>query len=121
MARIAEVPSKDEAPIACSLSAGEYQLRLAAIEEIGRRAFVAADVRPDGATLSFRNSRAVHASLAAIVRAESECCPFLILEVGERHDLLTLSITGARAALPIVRDLVQRFQRPLPSRSRDGV
>jgi len=100
----------DRAPIACSLSADDYRLRLAAIRDIGVQALEAAEDRPDGAALSFRNAAGVHEKLAAIVRAESECCPFLVLEVDGSRDRLTLAITAPPEALPIVRDLVRSFQ-----------
>jgi hypothetical protein len=100
----------DRASIACSLSADDYQLRLAAIREIGDQAMLAAEDRPDGATLSFRNSREVHEKLAAIVRAESECCPFLVLVIDESRDRLALAVTAPPEALSIVHDLVRSFQ-----------
>jgi len=95
------------APIACSLSADDYQLRLAAIRELGGQALVAAEDRPDGAMLSFKNSGEVREKLVAIVRAESECCPFLVLDIDESHDRLALAVTAPREVLPIVRDLVR--------------
>jgi hypothetical protein len=70
-----KVAMDDRSPIACSLSAADYQLRLAALREIGNQGLLAAEDRADGATLLFRNSVEIHEKLAAIVRAESECCP----------------------------------------------
>jgi hypothetical protein len=99
----------DETPIACSLIAGEYQLRLSEIQEIGRDSAVSIEERPDGATLSFRNSKALVERLESIVRAESECCPFLTLELVTEHDRLVLDVTAPPDAIPIVRDLVRSF------------
>jgi len=100
----------DRPSIACSLSADDYQLRLAAVREIGDQALLLAEDGPDGATLSFRKSPEVHEKLAAIVRAESECCPFLVLDIDESQDRLVLAVTAAPEALPIVHDLVRSFQ-----------
>ena len=100
----------DPTPIACSLSADDHRLRLAAIRELGGQALLAAEDRPDGVILSFRGSAEVHEKLVAIVRAESKCCPFLVLEVIESQERLALAVTAPPDALPIVRDLVRSFR-----------
>lgn len=99
----------DRASIACSLTADDYQLRLAAIRKIGNEALLDSDERPDGATLTFRYSREVREQLTAIVRAESECCPFLVLDLDEHHDRLVLAITAPPEARQIVDDVVRNF------------
>lgn len=101
---------EDQAAIAGRLSADDYRRRLANIREIGDRAFLMSEDRPDGATLTFLNSGEVHEELEAIVQAESACCPFLVFGITERHDRLDLVISTPPEALPIVRDLVRSFR-----------
>ena len=67
-------------PIACSLDAGELPRRLAEIGAIGRDALRAVD---PGGVLRFESDPTTRARLEAVVAAESECCPFLALELRE--------------------------------------
>jgi hypothetical protein len=99
-----------DTPIACSLNAQGYRLRLEAVRELGAAGLLEAHDRPDGAKLTFRNTTRVRKELAAMVEAEDACCPFLALSVGAGEDELSLTITAPRDALPIVRDLVTSFQ-----------
>lgn len=101
---------EDQAPVACSLSAEDHRHRLAAIQEIGRRALLAAEDRHDGAVLSFRNSAGVREELLSIVDAESSCCSFLALSLVDNEDRLMLSISGPGEALRIMRDLTESFR-----------
>jgi len=98
-----------ETPIACSLDGHDYELRLSAIRWIGRQAVLSAEARPDGATLSFQSSKALNERLNAFVEAESECCPFLTLELKTNQDRLVLNIAAPPEAMPIVREIVRSF------------
>jgi hypothetical protein len=97
-------------PIACTLSAVDYQRRLRAIRRVGFDAFVYADERPDGVTLRFRNSPETRQQLDEIVEAERACCPFLSLTVDDAGGQLTVGVTAPPEAQPVVRDLIDSFR-----------
>ena len=97
-----------ETPIACTLSARERPARLAEIEAVGRQALLGAGA--DG-VLRFRNDPAIRARLAAIVAAESECCPFLDLELSASDTELRLAIRAPEEAEPVARELADTFAR----------
>jgi len=97
--------SKD-VPIACALGAGELPDRLAEFRAIGRDALLG--MGPDG-VLRFRAGTATRARLAAIIAAESRCCPFLSFDLRERDGELLLSIGAPEGAEPLASDLVSAF------------
>ena len=97
-----------EIPIACTLSAAERLARLQEIEALGRDALIGTGA--DGA-LRFRNDPAIRARLAAIAAAESQCCPFLDLELSAGHAELRLAITAPEEAEPAARELADTFAR----------
>jgi MerR family transcriptional regulator, copper efflux regulator len=97
-----------ETPIACTLSADERPARLAEIKALARDAFIGAG--PDG-TLRFRNKPGIRARLAAIVAAESRCCPFLELELSATETELRLAIRAPAEAEPVARELAATFGR----------
>jgi hypothetical protein len=99
-----------DTPIACTLSAVDYQRRLRAIRRVGFEAFLSADERPDGATLRFRNSEEVRQQLDSIVEAERACCPFLSLTVDDAGGELVIGVTAPSEAQPVVRDLILSFR-----------
>jgi arsenite methyltransferase len=99
-----------DTPIVCSLSAEELPARLAEMASIGADALRGVD--PGGA-LRFRNDEATRVRLEAIVRAESECCSFLSLDLRENGDQLELRIRAPEGAEAIADDLVRAFTAPL--------
>lgn len=100
----------EKTPIACSLSGDDYQQRLAAVQAIGRRAWLDTEVRSDGVTLTFRNDGDVRDELMALAAAESDCCPFLAISLDADGSRLRVSISGPVEAIPIVRDVARSFQ-----------
>lgn len=83
-----------EPPIACSLSAAEVPKRLAEMRTIGAAALLTASRTDTTATLRFRPSDETGARLAAIVAAESRCCPFLTFALHDEADAIVLEITS---------------------------
>ena len=76
------------------------------VRAIGRDALLG--VGPDG-VLRFRAGTATRARLAAIIAAESRCCPFLSFDLRERDGELLLSIGAPEGAEPLASDLVSAF------------
>jgi hypothetical protein len=97
-------------PIACSLSATELPKRLAEMHDVGRRALL--DVRTTGthARLSFAPGAGVRDRVEAIVAAESQCCAFLDMTVGDRADTVLLTIDAPEGAEPVLAELVAAFR-----------
>ena len=99
----------ETAPIACSLAADDYQVRLAEIEEVGRSGLLRKEETAEGAILTFRDSPGLEGEIGSIVAAEAACCPSLSLDLARRGNTLILRITGPDEALPVVRDLIEHF------------
>lgn len=95
-----------DTPIACSLSADELPQRLAEMSAIGKDALMS--VSPGG-TLRFRADATTRDRLEAIVAAESQCCPFLSLELSEDAGEIALTIVAPEGAEPIAADLAHSF------------
>ena len=95
----------DPAPIACSLTGAEYRKRVADTGQVAREAL--RDRRPidGGAHLSFEESAAVRERLEALVAAESQCCPFLTMNLSAADGRLVLEVTGPELAAPIIEEL----------------
>ena len=83
-------------PIACSLAAPELRDRRREVLEFLRRHGREQRPLPSGYRLSFEQSDAVMASLAALIEAERACCPFLTFQliVEPDHGLVSLELTG---------------------------
>ena len=91
--------------IACSLTGADYRKRLADIGEFARKALRDRHPIDGGACLSFDETDDVRARLAAFVAAESECCPFLTMNLKAADDRLLLEITGPELAAPVIEEL----------------
>jgi hypothetical protein len=99
-----------ELPIACSLSAGDLNDRLAEIADLGRDALLEAELAGLRAELRFARDPGIPQRLARIVAAESECCAFLSMAVRPEPDAVVLTIAAPEGAEPVVRDLVAAFR-----------
>jgi hypothetical protein len=98
-------------PIACSLSAGDLNDRLAEIADLGRDALLEADLVGFRADLRFARAPGIAQRLARIVVAESECCAFLTISVREDDDGLVLTIVAPEGAELVLEELVTGFRR----------
>ena len=99
-----------EPPVACSLSATELPMRLAAMADLGRDALLEARTEHRHAVLRFAAAPGVHERVADIVAAESQCCAFLAMQVTDTPDEVELSITAPEGAEPVLDDLVSAFR-----------
>lgn len=99
----------DNAPVACSLGAGELEQRLAAIAEIGASSLLSRDIEGNAHLLRFRADATTRRRLEAIIAAEAECCSFLDLSLGEVGGELVLSIAAPRNAQALAEELAGAF------------
>jgi hypothetical protein len=93
----------DTTPIACSLTGSDYGRRT---EDIGRFARAALRDRTPihgGVRLTF--DPVARERLQALVAAESECCPFLAMDLQASDGRLVLDVTGPRTAAPVIAEL----------------
>ena len=100
-----------ELPIACSLSPTELPARLSEIGDLGGTALLSS--RTDGARAELRFARrpGVRERVDAIVAAESRCCGFLAMSVGDERDAIVLTIEAPPGARPVLQELVDAFRR----------
>ena len=89
--------------IACSLTGPDQRRRTDEIRDLARDAL--RDRRPiaNGVRLTFDTS--ARERLETLVAAESECCPFLAIDLRAADDRLVLDVTGPEAAAPIIAEL----------------
>jgi hypothetical protein len=99
-------------PIACSLGASDLGSRLEEIAAVGRDHLIGAETRDGGHVLRFRLGEDSRRRLAAIVAAESECCPFLDLDLREHDGELVLTVTAPEAGRPVADELAAAFASP---------
>ena len=92
-------------PIACSLTGAEYRKRVADTDQLARDALRERVLIDGGARLSFDDSAGVRERLEAFVAAESQCCPFLAMNLSPGDGRLVLEVTGPELASPIIEEL----------------
>jgi hypothetical protein len=88
----------NELPIACSLTAGDLEARLAEIRAVGESALRERELDGKRVRLSFDLSDDVATRLRRIVDAEQECCAFLTLSLETRADAIVLTIEAPQGA-----------------------
>jgi hypothetical protein len=99
----------EETPVACSLSAGDLEQRLAAIAAIGADSLISSEIDGDRHLLRFRSSEPARRRLEEIVAAEAECCSFLDLSLAEEEGELTLSIAAPGDGRAVADELARAF------------
>jgi hypothetical protein len=100
-----------ELPLACSLSATELPGRLREMAVLGADALVDAGTEQRGtrAWLRFAAADGIRRRVEAIVAAESQCCPFLTMRVGDEPGAVVLTIAAPEGAEPLLAELVGAF------------
>jgi hypothetical protein len=96
--------------IACSLSAGDYRERLAAVSEVGASSLIDIEEHGRETVLRFRSSTEARDKLEMIVSQEAECCAFLDLSLVTSGEELVLTLVAPEEARPIVDDLIGSFR-----------
>lgn len=94
-------------PIACTLSAGAFKERMAAIGELNRDALRAHERIDLTLVLSYAPEAA--ARVREMVRAEQECCAFLHFEVTESSEAVRLKIRAPGEARVAAETLLEDF------------
>jgi hypothetical protein len=98
-----------ELPIACTLDAGDYRVRLDDMAAVGRAALIDADATPRRASLRFAADTGVRERVDALVAAESQCCAFLAMTVTEEADIIVLTVEAPDGAAPVLAEIVEAF------------
>jgi len=99
-------------PIACSLTATELPRRLAEMADLGRSALFDVQAAGTHAQLSFAAGASVRDRVEAIVAAESQCCAFLGMTIGDALDTVVLTIDAPEGAEVVLAELVDAFRGP---------
>jgi hypothetical protein len=86
--------------------------RLAEMAAIGGTSLLDVEAAGRHARLRFRQEPGVRDRLSSIVAAESECCAFLTMRLGDEPGATTLTINGPDGAEPVIDELVQAFAGP---------
>lgn len=98
-------------PIACTLTPGEFESRMAEIAELTRDGLK--EHRRDGLTLHLTYAHAAD-RVREMVRRERECCAFLAFDVCEDGDAVRLTVTAPEEAREVVDILFEQFVAPRP-------
>jgi hypothetical protein len=96
--------------MACSLDAGDLETRRRQLAEIGAGALLGVEGDGRAPSLRFCADPRTEAGLEAIVRAESECCPFLDLKLERAGNELILRIEAPEGGDPVAAALVAAFE-----------
>lgn len=96
-----------DAPIACTLGAGDFKARIAWLADLNTRALT--DHRREGLTLHLRYRAEARAEVEDLVRQERECCGFLDFQVRAEGAFVDLSITAPAEAEVAAETLFNGF------------
>jgi hypothetical protein len=99
--------STETAPIACTLSAGDFKDRLGWIRELSAKSL--RSHRREGLMLELTYDRCAAADVHEFVRRERACCGFLRFDVREGADAVHLTITAPPEVESAADDLFAHF------------
>jgi hypothetical protein len=101
-------------PIACTLTAGNFNDRIAWIGELTRDALRSHEQR--GLVLDLRYAPEAAERVRHMVRKEQECCAFLTFETHENPDEIRLTITAPEEARASAQVLFEQFVAAAPTK-----
>ena len=107
-------PITNEAPIACTLEAGDYKARLAWIAALNAEALRGAVLH--GLRLELTYAAAARERVRQMVRQEQACCAFLGFEVREDAEAIRVTIEAPEG----VRDAIETVFAPFRSGTSVG-
>ena len=87
---------RNPAPIACTLSAGDFELRLAAIAELNAKSLQS--VERDGLRLQLVYDEHARREVEDMVNRERDCCAFLTFDIHERESQILVLVAATEAA-----------------------
>ncbi|HEU4693188.1 MAG TPA: hypothetical protein VFS23_32720 [Vicinamibacterales bacterium] len=93
--------------IACTLTAGDLQKRLAQIRKLTAEALLGHD--RNGLVLALRYAPEAVEGVRAMVASEQHCCAFLNFEVREQPDVVHVTITAPENAREAADELFEQF------------
>ena len=99
-----------EAPIACTLSIGDYKQRLTEIAVLARDALRSHE--RDGLTLRLKYAATAVDRVKEIVRREQECCAFLNFQLQEEGEEILVTISALEEARVAAETLFKQFITP---------
>lgn len=99
-------------PVVCSLGADDLRRRLDEIAALGGESLVGGHADGDTQVLRFRRDPATRQRLEEIVAAESKCCAFLDLDLGEDGEALVLRISAPGDGATVAAELARAFGEP---------
>ena len=94
-------------PIACTLTPGDLQERLALIRRLTAEALLGHD--RNGPVLALRYAPEAVERVRAMVASEQHCCAFLNFEVEEQPDAVHVRITAPANARDAADELFEHF------------
>ena len=97
----------ESAPIACTLTPGDYKARLAWIADLSRDA-LRSQVRRD-LELELVYSADAAERVRDMVRNEQDCCAFLTFDLSQRQDEIRLTIKAPERAREVADMLFGQF------------
>lgn len=104
---------RGEAPIACTLQAGDYKERLTWLAELARDGLL--DVSREDLRLELTYAPSVADRVSDMVRREQQCCAFMTFDLSEGDEGVRLTITAPERAREVADALFEPF---LPARAR---
>jgi hypothetical protein len=107
---VLEMPNAESAPIACTLTSGDYKARLAWINQLARDALRRHERRDLELELVYAADAAQR--VREMVQKEQNCCAFLSFDLAERPGEIRLTIKAPERAREAADMLLGQF---LPS------
>lgn len=95
-------------PIACTLSGGDYRVRLAEIADLNRRHLRSSSLQ--GRSLKLHYAEGALAAVRDLVDKESRCCAFLAFDLQETAEGITLRIDVPERAAEHAEALLSPFR-----------
>jgi hypothetical protein len=99
-----------EAPIACTLSIGDYKRRLAEIAVFAREAL--RSYEKDDLVLHLRYDAAATDRVKQMIRREQECCAFMNFKLQEEGEEILVTISAPEEARAAAETLFEQFITP---------
>jgi hypothetical protein len=94
-------------PIACTLSANDFNARLASIAERNRHSLLS--VTQDGGQLSLVYDAAARLPVESMITRERDCCAFLTFEVQQHEREMVVRISAPTEAHEAAEMLLDQF------------